>query len=307
MGWGDEILAAGQAQRAYDADGSKRVAILGADMRPRWHAIWAGNPAIAAPEDVAAGEDVQTVVNGPNARPYIVYPFTKETGWTFNRAFRCREYLAKLYLTEAERVRGDTALSRIGPYVLIEPYTKHENFRWPMEKWTELVQACSDLVFLQHTHSESVPIPGVRIYEPATFREACGLLTKATAYVRSESGLCHAAAALGIPQVTLFGGCMDAEVMGGYPWQECIVDDDPETPCGSWKPCRHCSGAMARISVARVEAALRRAVEQSYALTRDLRTSESASPRHGRREQQRHRSQAAGSEQDRPEALRESR
>jgi hypothetical protein len=198
------------------------------------------------------------VTNGPNARPYIVYPFTKETGWTFSPTFRCRDHVAKIYLTPTELALGWDARATYGPYVLIEPFTKHENFRWPYARWAQLVAACPDLIFVQHVHQESfIPIPGAR-HEQATFREACGLVASAACYVRSESGLCHAAAALGIPQVTIFGGCMDAEVMGHYHGQTCLVDEGNPSPCGSWLPCAHCAAVMDRISVDVVVDALRR-------------------------------------------------
>lgn len=255
MGIGDEIVAAGQAQRLWDADPSTRIAIVGLDGAPRWSPIWDGNPILARPEDVAAGEPVRTVVSGPNCRPYIVYPFTKETGWTFHPAFRCRDHVAKIYLTPAELALGVKARQTYGAYVLIEPYTKHGNFAWPLEKWTALVAACPDVTFVQHVHADSVRVLGAHPV-PATFREACGLIAEAAVYVRSESGLCHAAAALGTPTVTIFGGCMDAEVMGGYPLQTCLVDDGPGTPCGAWNPCAHCAEAMQRLSVDIVAEAL---------------------------------------------------
>jgi ADP-heptose:LPS heptosyltransferase len=261
MGIGDEILAAGQAQRAYDADPSRLVAICGADGRARWHPIWDGNPIIAHPDTCAAGELVQCVINGPGARPYIVYPFTKETGWTFNRAFKAREHIARLYLTREERTRGTEAMAAYGPYVLIEPYTKHDNLRWPFERWTALVAACSDLTFVQHIHPDSTLVPGAH-YEPATFREACGLLQSARLYVRSESGLCHAAAALGRPTVTIWGGCMDWEVLGGYPGQTGLVDREDGSPCGRWHPCPHCHAALARITVDEVVTAIRAALRR---------------------------------------------
>ncbi len=115
-----------------------------------------------------------------------------------------------------------------------------------------------------HQRADSPRVIGAHP-EPATFREACGLVASADVYVRSESGLCHAAAALGVPQVTLFGGCMDAEVMGGYPGQTCVVDRGYGSPCGSWKACAHCKDAMDRITVAQVAAALRRRLQQREA------------------------------------------
>jgi ADP-heptose:LPS heptosyltransferase len=103
-------------------------------------------------------------------------------------------------------------------------------------------------------------VPGA-YYEAATFREACGLIAACEVYVRSESGLCHAAAALGVQQVTLYGGCMDPDVMGGYPGQVVLADDGPGSPCGAWNPCAHCAAAMDRITVEDVIAALRMRLE----------------------------------------------
>lgn len=245
-------MAAGQAQRLFDADPSAPVAIYGLDGQQRWHPIWDGNPAIAAPAQSAS---VQRLVSGPDCRPYIVYPFTTETGWTFHPTFRCRDHLARIYLTPAERAIGTRLRETYGPYVLIEPYTKHANFTWPLERWEALVAACPDLTFVQHTHQDSSPVKGAQGVL-TTFRDACGAIASAEVYVRSESGLCHAAAALGTRQVTLFGGCMDADVMGGYPGQRCVVDRGPGSPCGSWNPCPHCRQAMDRITVDDVRTAL---------------------------------------------------
>lgn len=266
MGVGDEILAAGQAQRLYDADPSRRVAICDVEGKVRWHPIWEGNPIIARPEDVARGDKVHVLKSGPNCRPYIVYPFTAETGWTFNHAFRARDHIAKIYLTPGERAIGEAARFTYGPYVLIEPYTKHSNLAWSLDRWAQLVEACPDITFVQHTHAESYLVPGAQ-YEAATFREACALIASAQAYVRSESGLVHAAAALGCPTVTLWGGCTDWDVLGGYPRQIGLVDDGPGSPCGSWKPCDHCRAAMDRITVEQVISALRTIVPAQAPLT----------------------------------------
>lgn len=256
MGFGDEIVAAGQAQRIYDADPSSRVGIYGMDGQQRWHPIWDGNPILATPKDVARGESIHRLVSGPHCRPYIVYPFTTDSGWTFDQSFHCADHVAKLYLTPCEYAVGEATRAAYGPFVLIEPYTKHRNFCWPLERWQELVEACPDLTFVQHVHQDSVPIPRAR-YVSTTFREACGLIAAADVYVRSESGLSHAAAALGTWQVTLFGGCMDSSVMGGYSRQTVVADHGQGSPCGAWKPCRHCEAVMAALSVEDVEAFLR--------------------------------------------------
>jgi ADP-heptose:LPS heptosyltransferase len=147
---------------------------------------------------------------------------------------------------------GVETARRFGPYVLIEPYSKHTNLRWPFDRWQELVEARSDLTFVQHVHAQSPVLEGVQTV-PATFRQACGLVAASRLYVRSESGMCHATAALRKPMVTVWGACMDWDVLGGYPNQIGIVSG---APCGQYLPCPHCTDAMEDISVDEVSAAI---------------------------------------------------
>lgn len=251
MGYGDEILAAGQAQRHFDATGQPSVIV---DLRnqPRWHPIWQGNPVIVPPGEVR--DSTHRLRSAPNARPYIIYPFTMESGWTFNRDFRARDHIAKIYLTGPEQRRGQYVRGRYGPYVLIEPWSRHDNLRWPLDRWQQLIAARPDLTWVQHTHKDSPRLEGVH-REPATFREACGLIASAQVYIRGESGLLHATAALGRTSIALWGGCMDWDVLGGYPGQIGVGVQMP--PCGRWHPCAHCVAAMAAISVEDVLTALR--------------------------------------------------
>jgi hypothetical protein len=262
MGFGDEVVAAGQAQRLWDADPSLRVGIFDINRKPRWHPIWQDNPIIAPPEAIQHGEPVHPLTSAPHARPYIVYPFTAESGWTFNRAFLAREHIARIYLTLAEVATGAALRQRIGPFVLIDPASKHPNLRWPVEHWTEMIKACPDLTFVQHTHRDTLTvIPGAIAIPSPSFRDACGLVLASDLYVRGESGMCHATAALGVPQVTIWGGCMDWNVLGGYPKQTGLVSDTEGSPCGRWLPCAHCEASMAGITVERVSAAIRAALE----------------------------------------------
>jgi len=255
IGYGDELLAAGQAQRLYETEHAP-VLIVGLDGRPRWHEIWDGNPAILHPDRIELGQLHLVVQSGPNCRPYIVYPFSEDTGWTFNQTFRARDHLAKIYLTIVERHLGELLRMRGGPYVLIEPFTKHNNLRWPLDRWQQLVWDCPDVAFIQHTHAHSPHLRNVTCIQ-ATFREACGLAAASSCYIRSESGMCHAAAALGVPQVTIWGDCLDWEVLGGYPKQTGMVAQ-PHSPCGRWHPCDHCARALSAITVDAVVTALRR-------------------------------------------------
>lgn len=246
MGVGDEILAAGQAEHLFAADSSRRVSIIDTFNRPRWHPIWDGNPILARPEDVARGERVQTLLNAPDARPYIVYPFTAQTGWTFNRSFHARDNPARIYLTDDEDALGAATREAFGAYVLVEPWSKHANLRWPLQHWYALVAARPQLTFVQHVHAESVLLnaPNVR-HVAATFRQAVALVKHSLVYIRGESGMLHAAAAVRKRSIAIWGGCMDWDVLGGYEHEYGVGISTP--PCGKWLPCVHCAQIMLNI------------------------------------------------------------
>lgn len=256
MGYGDEILAAGQAERIHRTTG-RRVLITDLHGRGRWHDIWAGNPVIVDPrrDSATAINHAVRLINAPNARPYIVYPFTPDTGWTFNRSFRARDHVATIYLTDSERQFAAAVVDRLGPFVLIEPWSKHENLRWPLSHWQTLVAARPDLVFVQHVSGEAPLITAPNVcHIQTTFRQAVALCVRALVYIRGESGMLHACAAIGGRSIAIWGGCMDWDVLGGYPQETPVGIVTP--PCGRWKPCAHCAQIMAGILPAHVVDAL---------------------------------------------------
>lgn len=237
-------------------DPSLRVGIFDRHEKPRWHPIWIGNPVIAPPAAIQSGEPVHIVRNGPDLRPYFHPPFTKHGGWKFNKSFKASEHIAQIYLTHEEASLGAALRRQIGPYVLIEPWSKHENLRWPLRHWEALVASRKDVTFVQHVQKETGAflVPGAQQAPVANFREACGLVRTALVYIRGESGMLHAAAALRVPAIAIWGGCMDWEVLGNYPTHVGVGISDPV--CGSWLPCPHCEELMAGISVEEVRTAL---------------------------------------------------
>lgn len=257
MGFGDEIMAAGHAQRVYDEDPSRRVAICDVRGRPRWSEIWDGNPIIASPSAVAGGEPVHRIANAVGCRPYLEYPFTERGGSHFT-AWRACEHLGRLYLTVDELNRGKAIARRYDRYIVVEPSpiaTSNVNKAWPASRFARLVAEYPDVAFVQLMHPESKPLWNVALVPVRTFREACGILQYAAAYVGPEGGLHHAAAVLNVPAVVIFGGCMSVRTTG-YPTHLNLADDGPETPCGRWVPCAHCRDAMDRITVDVVAGAL---------------------------------------------------
>jgi Glycosyltransferase family 9 (heptosyltransferase) len=259
IGWGDEIMASGQAQRAYEANPAQRVAICDGAGRARWHVLWNGNPILAMPVAVRRGEMVTRITNAPGARPYLRYPFTHATGWRFT-GWRANDHRGRIYLTPHEREMAARLRAQLGAFVVVEPCLSADsnpNKAWIWDRWEALVRTCTDIQFVQCLHADSRVLPGARTVTTASFRDACALLELADGLVTTEGGLHHAAAALWRPAVVIFGGCASVQITG-YDGHRNLADTGPETPCGRYLPCAHCRDAMARIAIEDVASAVRR-------------------------------------------------
>jgi hypothetical protein len=243
MGLGDEIMVTGQAH-AMGARDSRPVAVRGRNGA-RWHALWNGNPRIARPAEVASGRDVQWLVNGPGRRPYVDYARTSKRRWAYTD-WAC--VAGEIYLSDAEidwaRRQGD------GRFAVIEPHIKpgaSPNKRWGLERSQAVVDRMGGCQFVQFAGSAGPPLHGVRVVQAPSFRHACAVLARARGYLGPEGGLHHAAAALGVPAVVIFGG-MTSPANTGYQGHVNLFDDGPESPCGRRVRCPHCARAMAAIT-----------------------------------------------------------
>lgn len=246
MGYGDALIAAGQAQSLYDEDPSQGpIALVDVNGAPRWNPIWQGNPVIWVPGGTPVPS--RSVVSGRGALPYLRYPYSAETGWTFTD-YRVRDHRGRLYLTDEELDWGRRLRANCGPYLVLEPTAqrKHPNRRPPVTFWPalrlHLKAAYSNPPIIQPMHSDADGLRGVLHVPHTTFREACGILSGASLLICTEGGLAHAAAALGIPAVVLWGGNISSDVLG-YPEHANLVSDHPRTPCGSLVLCHHCASA----------------------------------------------------------------
>ncbi len=259
VGWGDEIMAAGQARALQEKD-PRKVAVTDASGRVRWHPAWQGNPRIATPCEADRG-DVQRLTNGPGCRPYVDYgrmrgdfaqvyprrPFTTRVldarlPWRFTD---WRAEPGEIYVRRAPR-RGET--------VVVEPHLKggaSANKQWGWARWQDLVSRV-DVAWVQLGPPGTRLLDGVRHVSTATFLDACSVLSRARAAVLPEGGLHHAAAALGLRAVVIFGG-RSSPVNLGYEGHVNLFDPaNGESPCGQSVACAHCARAMAGIAPATV-------------------------------------------------------
>jgi hypothetical protein len=238
MGWGDEIMVTAQVRALQERD-PRPVLVVDIRGHPRWSEIWEGNPRMVRDRS----RPHQTLLNGPNARPYIAQKSATHWHW---KKYECQP--GEIYLSEAERALAE----RWRGYVLVEPNVKATrpdsvNKQWIWERWQRLAQmALAPMV--QVGPSGTRLLEGVAHAETATFRQACAVLSGCKAYVGTEGGLHHAAAALGIPAVVLFGGFI-SPASTGYSMHRNLFYGPA---CGARLPCRHCREAMAAISVGEV-------------------------------------------------------
>ena len=264
-------MVAGEARRLWQPGDPRPVAVRDRHGRPRWHPLWDGNPRIARPEQVARGLDVQNIINGPGCRPYVDYVRMEAE---FAAVFPGRPFTTKVcdprlpWRYTAWRASPGELPSvprrEPGHYVVIEPHLKagaSPNKDWGWDRWQALVTLRRDLDWVQLGAGAARVLEGVRPIETADFRAACASLAGARAAVLPEGGLHHAAAALDVPAVVIFGA-MTSPANTGYPAQVNLFEPaGGESPCGQRVPCDHCARAMAAIDPAAVADHLERILD----------------------------------------------
>jgi ADP-heptose:LPS heptosyltransferase len=253
MGWGDELMAAGEAQAK--ANGRKiKVAILDSSGNPRWHSAWENHPLIAKP-----GEPYdESVTNGPGVRGYIQRLTSQAWIWK-----KYKPIAAKMYFSEEEKKFSESAGSG---FVVIEPSLKGKkesvNRDWGWDRWQELVRLVPEVDWVQLGTEGTKALDGVQRIQTDTPRLMAAVLSKAKAFVSPEGGMHHTAAAVGVPGVVIHGHFNSAGVTG-YP--NMIHISTQELGCGSRITCPKCAEAMEQITPQSVATCLRLVLDRELA------------------------------------------
>jgi hypothetical protein len=230
MGWGDELMAAGEVSKVYKGE---PVAIL-ANTRgsPRTHAAWENNPQIVRPNMTYR----QYIVNGPGNRPYATYD---------GRVWRWKKYKptpAPMYFSQAEY---DFAATLPEGFIVLEPHCKSKdeavNRDWGWHKW-EALAALLHGEFLVQLSAKGLPVlPGVQHIPVASPRHLAVAMTKARAFVSTEGGFHHTAASARVPGVVIYGHFNSPHSLG-YDFHQHLFSGD--FGCGSRVKCRICRQYM---------------------------------------------------------------
>lgn len=235
-------MASGAAHK-LSRDGKVPVMIVGGDGRPQWSDLWTGLPYIVKR---SYGKPVLRMVNGGGIRPYILKKTPERWVWKPYKPIPAEIVFTKAELAFAEPYRG---------MVMIEPNVKnigHENKRWDDRKWSEINDRAADaeLRIVQCVSGDLTLRNATHIRAP-TFRHASAVLSVCKAFIGTEGGLGHAAAAVGTPAVVIYGGFISPKVTG-YDLHRNLYTGGPGLGCGMRTNCAHCRKAMEAIAVGEV-------------------------------------------------------
>jgi hypothetical protein len=250
MGYGDEIIGSGLARGA--AARGKKIA-FGDGKRILWSRqsveIYLGNPNVAPP----GFERESNLEWIPYYRGKRFYGSSDGVRWHFVN-FQCPP--GEIFFSDAEKARMATWRWPAGP-VIVEPTVKPHgacagtNKQWPVDRYNAVAAALLEEGYwvCRMGPGGDADYPYMRRVPTVSFREALMVMSKAKLYIGPEGGLHHAAAALGVPAVVIFGG-FNTPRSTGYPWHVNLTVG--AAPCGMQRVCPHCIEAMKSISVDRV-------------------------------------------------------
>lgn len=270
MGYGDKLMAIGDAWAQYQADPLHRKVAIGTGEvidQSNLDLTWGLTDFLATPEDVLSC-DVSWVISYPGCRPYIDYR-------AIERACHARgiylhkkkKMVAKLgryiwrddYQPKPAPIRLTPEEEEIverwkmkGPFVILEPYIKASappSKQYPVDRFQEIGRRLQrEVPVYQIGAPDSRPLVGFPQIRSKDFRQAMAYLKAAALYIGPEGGLHHAAAAVGTPAVVTFGGFIGPQTTG-YPDIHVNLTGGATKPCGTrYASCQHCMTAFGNIT-----------------------------------------------------------
>lgn len=239
--FGDDLIVTSIVKRAYKKH--NKLICVGDGKDIKWEEVFDNNPKMS--KVVYPG--CVWVPNIMFNRPYIDNLKSTDERFVYNAAFHVEP--GELYLTDEEKRHTQTG------FVYIEPNIKGTfagNKDWGFGKWQAVVDACHGTRFIQ---GRGRKLNGVEQVDTHSFRDACALLSRADLFMGTDGGLHHAAAALGIPAVVVWGGLVSPKILG-YDFHTNLHSGTGS--CGSKKSCNHCRKALEWVTAEMVVEAIER-------------------------------------------------
>jgi hypothetical protein len=238
MGSGLARGAAARGRRVAFGDG--RRIIWGGHCRE----IYRNNPNVAPPGSEGAG-DLEWISYHPGRRGYV-----KSGGgrFVFNPDFAAPR--GEFFFDATEEAEAERAAEGARGFILVDAYIppkpQSQNKRW--HGWQAVADHLRrlELDVRQFRRPDgSGMLAGVPGIETKSFRAAAAALARAGLYMGPEGGLHHAAAAVDLRAVVLFGGFISPLTTGYEGHVNFFTGGEA---CGSLRPCGHCRKAMRAIA-----------------------------------------------------------
>jgi ADP-heptose:LPS heptosyltransferase len=235
---GDILLSMGEA-KALHKSAKQPILIVGRDGRLVQHqGLFDGVPYLLTRRPPVA-RGYRRLLNCPGVRSYIASKTPEQWVWKPYTPIPADLKFTPGELEFAERYRG---------HVMVEPNVKdvgHRNKAWP--HWTELMAAlrAAGVSTVQCGPGGTANIADHFALTPS-FRYAAAVLSVSRAFVGTEGGLMHAAAAVGTPGVIIFGAFISPEVTGYAMHRNLFTGEG--LGCGMRTDCPHCRDAMRKIT-----------------------------------------------------------
>jgi ADP-heptose:LPS heptosyltransferase len=252
MGVGDQIMATAWARQAKRENPDAFV-FLGDGKYCEWSEVFENNPNISHPKWLATAQTVGNAVYVPHyigCRPYV----RQKDGISVEWNPKHRAIPGDIYLNEVERQWATDTCGK--DYILVEPHTKGTfggNKGWKWDRWQELVNRLGNVV--QNDPMGGKRLNGAKVPKADGLRKMLAMVANARLVIATDSALHHAAAALGVPAVVIWGARLHPSILG-YESHVNLYTGDGEN-CGLCVPCPHCEAGMDRVTVDMVEDAAR--------------------------------------------------
>jgi len=251
MGWGDILMGMGEALKSYNETGQRVVfpenRVFSYNIN--WRQAYQNINYIISKDEIVENEDVVYFEDGKD--------FTKYIDWnnSTNKKFHFLPYRpipAELKFNLIVYEKLTILKRRLGEFIFIEPHVKNGvsklNKDWGFENFQSLVNRV-DAKFVQPNYGKPL-LKGAIPITTAGFLDAAAILSISKTSVMNEGGLMHAAAAVNIPSVIIFGGYISPNNTGYEMHKNIHVKG---SPCGMRSECLHCKKVMDQIKVKKVE------------------------------------------------------
>ena len=250
MGWGDILMAMGDAKAVHESTG-KRIVMPESRVfsgNTYWGAAYESLEYIIRPDQVAADEEVVLFRNGIEITPYVDWPKSTKKKMHF---VPYKPKPAELRFSLQMNQQLTNLKRQLGEFIFIEPHVKGsfsaKNKDWGFENFQKVVDEV-EATFVQPSYGAAL-LRGVTPIKTSSFLDGAAILSIAKTAVMPEGGLMHAAAAVNVPSAIIFGGFVSPENTGYEMHTNFFIGGEP---CGSLEPCKHCQLAMKKINPRKV-------------------------------------------------------